>query len=63
MLPSGNRAMFGASQAHSVTVFQLQLDARIYLEGDMNILKYKDYEGTAELDMTRRICRGKLPVH
>lgn len=26
----------------------------------MNILKYKDYEGIAELDMTRRICRGKL---
>ena len=26
----------------------------------MNILKYKDYEGTAELDMDRRICRGKL---
>lgn len=26
----------------------------------MDILKYKDYEGTAELDMTRRICRGKI---
>ncbi|MEN9329085.1 MAG: hypothetical protein RLZZ484_273 [Pseudomonadota bacterium] len=26
----------------------------------MDILKYKDYEGTAELDMTRRVCRGKL---
>ncbi|MBI5140591.1 MAG: type II toxin-antitoxin system HicB family antitoxin [Nitrospirae bacterium] len=26
----------------------------------MDILKYKEYEGTAELDMTRRICRGKL---
>lgn len=26
----------------------------------MDILKYKDYEGTAELDMTRGICRGKV---
>ena len=26
----------------------------------MHILKHKDYEGTAELDMDRRICRGKL---
>lgn len=26
----------------------------------MNILKYKDYEGTAELDMERGICRGKI---
>ena len=26
----------------------------------MDILKYKEYEGTAELDMTRGICRGKL---
>ncbi|MDD5241591.1 MAG: type II toxin-antitoxin system HicB family antitoxin [Sulfuricella sp.] len=26
----------------------------------MDILKYKDYEGTAELDMTRGICRGKI---
>ena len=26
----------------------------------MNILKYKDYEGTAELDITRGICRGKI---
>lgn len=26
----------------------------------MDILKYKDYEGTAELDMTRRVCRGKI---
>lgn len=26
----------------------------------MDILKYKDYEGTAELDMARRICRGKI---
>ena len=26
----------------------------------MDILKYKDYEGTAELDMTRHVCRGKL---
>lgn len=26
----------------------------------MDILKYKDYEGSAELDMTRRICRGKI---
>lgn len=26
----------------------------------MDILKYKDYEGTAELDMGRRICRGKI---
>ncbi|MDP1607401.1 MAG: type II toxin-antitoxin system HicB family antitoxin [Rhodocyclaceae bacterium] len=26
----------------------------------MDILKYKDYEGTAELDMARRICRGKV---
>jgi predicted HicB family RNase H-like nuclease len=26
----------------------------------MDILKYKDYEGTAELDMARRVCRGKL---
>jgi predicted HicB family RNase H-like nuclease len=26
----------------------------------MDILKHKDYEGTAELDMTRQICRGKI---
>ena len=26
----------------------------------MDILKYKDYEGTTELDMTRNICRGKV---
>lgn len=26
----------------------------------MDILKYKDYEGTAELDMTRQVCRGKI---
>lgn len=26
----------------------------------MDILKYKDYEGTAELDMAHRICRGKI---
>lgn len=26
----------------------------------MDILKYKDYEGTAELDMVRGVCRGKI---
>lgn len=26
----------------------------------MNILKYKEYEGTAEIDMDRQICRGKI---
>jgi len=26
----------------------------------VDILKYKDYEGTAELDMTRGVCRGKI---
>lgn len=26
----------------------------------MEILKYKGYEGTAELDMSRKICRGKI---
>jgi predicted HicB family RNase H-like nuclease len=26
----------------------------------MDILKYKDYEGSAELDMTRGVCRGKI---
>jgi len=26
----------------------------------VDILKYKDYEGTAELDMTRCVCRGKI---
>lgn len=26
----------------------------------MDILKYKDYEGTAELDMARFVCRGKI---
>lgn len=26
----------------------------------MDILKYKDYEGTAELDMGRAVCRGKI---
>lgn len=26
----------------------------------MDILKYKDYEGTAELDMARGVCRGKV---
>lgn len=26
----------------------------------MSVLKYKDYEGTAELDMERKVCRGKI---
>jgi predicted HicB family RNase H-like nuclease len=26
----------------------------------MNILKYNDYEGTAEIDMSRQVCRGKI---
>ena len=26
----------------------------------MDLLKYKDYEGTAELDMSRRVCRGHV---
>lgn len=26
----------------------------------MDILKYKEYEGTAELDMRRGVCRGKI---
>ena len=26
----------------------------------MDILKYKDYEGTADLDMARQVCRGKI---
>lgn len=26
----------------------------------MDLLKYKDYEGTAELDMGRRVCRGHV---
>ena len=26
----------------------------------MDILKYKDYEGTAELDMEHGVCRGKI---
>lgn len=26
----------------------------------MDILKYKEYEGTAELDMSRGVCRGKI---
>lgn len=26
----------------------------------MNILKYRNYEGTAELDMERAVCRGKI---
>lgn len=26
----------------------------------MDILVYKDYEGTAELDMERQVCRGKI---
>lgn len=26
----------------------------------MDILKYKGYEGTSELDMTRGVCRGKI---
>lgn len=26
----------------------------------MDILKYKNYEGTAELDMARGVCRGKI---
>lgn len=26
----------------------------------MDVLKYKDYEGTAELDMERKVCRGKI---
>ena len=26
----------------------------------MDTLEYKGYEGTAELDMTRQICRGKI---
>lgn len=26
----------------------------------MNILEYKGYQGTAELDLERKVCRGKL---
>jgi predicted HicB family RNase H-like nuclease len=26
----------------------------------MDILKYKDYEGSAEVDMNRKMCRGKI---
>jgi len=26
----------------------------------MNILRYKEYEGTAEIDMDRCVCRGKI---
>jgi predicted HicB family RNase H-like nuclease len=26
----------------------------------MDIIKYKEYEGTAELDMERGVCRGKI---
>lgn len=26
----------------------------------MDILKYKEYEGTAEVDITRGVCRGKV---
>jgi predicted HicB family RNase H-like nuclease len=26
----------------------------------VDILKYKEYEGTAEIDMTRMVCRGKI---
>jgi len=26
----------------------------------MDILRYKEYEGTAELDMARMVCRGKI---
>ncbi len=26
----------------------------------METIKYKDYEGTAEIDMDRQVCRGKL---
>jgi len=26
----------------------------------MNVLNYKDYQGSAELDMDRKICRGKI---
>lgn len=26
----------------------------------MDILKYKEYEGTAEVDMSRSVCRGKI---
>jgi len=26
----------------------------------MDILKYKDYEGTAEIDISRLVCRGKV---
>ncbi len=26
----------------------------------MNIIKYKGYEGTAEIDMEKQICRGKI---
>ncbi|MGZ5028974.1 MAG: hypothetical protein ACXWAT_06740 [Methylobacter sp.] len=26
----------------------------------MNILKYKDYEGTTEISMDSQVCRGKI---
>ena len=26
----------------------------------MDTLKYKDYEGTAEIDMSRRVCHGRI---
>jgi hypothetical protein len=29
-------------------------------ELEMSILKYKSYEGSAELDMARGVCRGKI---
>lgn len=33
---------------------------RLHLGSKVDILKYKEYEGTAELDMGRGVCRGKI---
>lgn len=30
------------------------------IEATVNLLQYKGYEGTAELDMTRQVCRGRI---
>lgn len=30
------------------------------IEATVDLLQYKGYEGTAELDMTRRVCRGRI---
>ena len=36
------------------------IELKIELENTPSILKYKEYEGTVEVDMDKLVCRGKI---